>query len=216
MPPQDANPTPSFGGFGLRAMPQDVEVIVVDDGSTDGTHNAVRSVNHANLMYIRQVNGGPASARNAGIAAASGEFVVFTDDDCVPTGSWPWPLVNRLSNAATGVAGVGGRVLPVNGGLFSRYYTFHRILEPPPNCAYVVTANCTYRKEVLVEVGGFDSAIKHPGGEDPALSAAVRTAGYSLGYEPSAVVLHEYRESLWDFLKTFNRYGKGCANVVDA
>lgn len=109
----------------LEAMPSEIEVIVVDNGSSDGTHNAVRSVDHPNLLYLRQANSGPASARNAGIAVASGEYVVFTDDDCVPTGTWPQSLVDRPANAAPTIAGIGGRVLPVNRVLFSRYYTFH-------------------------------------------------------------------------------------------
>ncbi len=92
----------------LAALPSDVEVIVVDDGSWDGTKRAVNDHGHAGIRCIRQANRGPASARNAGIAAASSEFVAFTDDDCVAIAPWPWPLVDRLRQEPRGVAGVGG------------------------------------------------------------------------------------------------------------
>ena len=143
-----------------------------------------------------------------------GDYIAFTDDDCVPVEPWPWPLVKHLESAGSQIAGVGGRVLPLRDGLLSRYYSFHHILEPPESCSYLVTANCIYRRGVLVRVGGFDTNITHPGGEDVGLSTKVRAEGYRLAFEPNATVLHDYRESLQDFAKTFYRYGKGCAYVM--
>ncbi len=198
----------------LAHQPTDVEVIVVDDGSTDGTEEVIARVSHPRLVYIRQPQAGPASARNRGVEVASGDYVVFTDDDCVPVEPWPWPLVRRLEQEDGLVAGVGGQVRPLHSGMFSRYYTFHRILEPPSSCSYLVTANCAYRKRVLFEVGGFDSQIKSAGGEDSGLSINVRTRGYRFMFEPRATVLHEYRESFRYFLHTFYRYGKGCGYVM--
>ena len=186
----------------------------MDDGSTDETGEALAQLAHPRLVYIKQPNRGPASARNKGVEAASGYYVALTDDDCVPVKPWPWPLVARLEKEGRLVAGVGGRVRPLHRRLLSRYYTFHRILEPPPSCSYLVTANCAYRREVVLEVGGFDSGIKHPGGEDAGLSMKIRAEGYHLVFETTAIVLHEYRESLTDFVKTFYRYGRGCAYVM--
>lgn len=198
----------------LRALPLDLEVVVVDDGSTDGTPGVPERVSHPRLRFIRKSNGGPATARNRGTRTATGSIIVFTDDDCVPSPGWPWPLVDRLSREPPSVGGVGGRVLPLGNGLVSRYSTFHRILEPPQSCSYLVTANCAYRREAFEAVGGFDESIRKPGGEDPDLAFRVRARGYGLAFEPSALVRHDYRENPLDLARTFYRYGKGCAHVV--
>lgn len=66
----------------------DFEVIVVDDGSNDGTHEYLRSLGHA-IRIVQQANGGPGAARNAGVRAASGKYVALLDSDDL----WfPWTL----------------------------------------------------------------------------------------------------------------------------
>lgn len=198
----------------LRALSPEVEVVVVDDGSSDETPHVPARVGHPRLRYIRQGNAGPASARNLGARVARGDILAFTDDDCVPSPGWTQALAVRLADEPDEVGGVGGRVLPVRRGLISRYSTFHRILEPPGSLSYLVTANCAYRREAFEAVGGFDEAIRKPGGEDPDLAFRVRAKGYRLAFEPSAVVHHDYRENPLDFARTFYRYGRGCAHVM--
>lgn len=207
----------------LRALEAQVlqatEVIVIDDASTDRTPEMlrgwVRRPSH-NFQWERlDVNGGPARARNRGIALARSEWVAFTDDDCAPEPGWLATMAARAKAAPAAVAGIGGRVRPAEPGLVADYMTVHRILEPPPSCSYLVTSNCIYRRQVLLDVGGFNENVRTPGGEDPGLSFAVRQAGYSLGFCPEAVVRHHYRESIVDFIKTFYRYGRGCRLVMD-
>src|SRR5947209_6149687 len=61
------------------------EVLVVDDGSTDGTPDILRHlVVRFALRLIEQAHGGPSAARNLGVANAGGELIVFLDDDVVP------------------------------------------------------------------------------------------------------------------------------------
>jgi GT2 family glycosyltransferase len=198
----------------LRALPLEVEVIVVDDGSSDGTSRVPSRVGHPKLIYVHQSNRGPAAARNFGVRTATGDILAFLDDDCVPQPEWMGALVGRLCHEPPSVGGVGGRVLPLSTGLISRYSTFHRILEPPDSCAYLVTANCAYRREAFESVGGFDESIRLPGGEDPDLALRVADRGYRFVYEPRAIVRHDYRESILDFARTFYRYGRGCSRVV--
>ena len=196
------------------------EVIVVDDATPSGSTPAVlerwKDRPTSFRLHVERLlrNGGPARARNAGVKIATGTWVAFTDDDCEPEPGWVAALQCAASGAGAKVAGIGGRVLPATTGLVSEYMTMHRILEPPPSCSYLVTANCMYRRSVFESVGGFDERVRQPGGEDPGLSFMVTDAGHQLGFCPEAVVRHHYRESALDFLKTFYRYGRGVRLVV--
>jgi glycosyltransferase involved in cell wall biosynthesis len=66
----------------------DLEVVVVDDGSTDNTEAAVRAIDDARVRYVRQVNAGGCAARNAGAAAGRGRWLAFLDDDDVVEPAW--------------------------------------------------------------------------------------------------------------------------------
>ena len=195
-------------------IPPEVPIVVVDDGSSDGTEEAIAHLGRTNLQCMHQENAGPAAARNAGWERAGTDLVIFTDDDCIPAAGWARAMTSLMDRLPKSVGGVGGRVLPLGDGWVSRYSTFHRILEPPASCSYLVTANCCYRRSAIAEAGGFDSRIRRPGGEDPGLSLRVRRLGYELMFEPSAIVYHQYRENIIDFARTFFRYGEGCACVL--
>lgn len=193
------------------------EVIIVDDGSSQDAANivAAAAARHGYTLLRDHSSRGPAAARNRGWSHASGDLIAFTDDDCVVDEGWLEALSAALEAAPSQVAGVGGKVLPATPGLVSDYMTLHRILEPPRSLSYLVTANACFRRSALRAVGGFDEAVRTPGGEDPGLCFALRRLGYTFREAPDAVVRHHYRESLKDFLKTFYRYGRGCRVVMD-
>jgi glycosyltransferase involved in cell wall biosynthesis len=91
------------------AAQKDVElqVIVVDDGSTDDTSDVARE--HGVTVIRHEVNRGLAAARNTGVQAATAPVVAFLDDDCEPEPEWARELVDAY---ADGVVGVGGAVVP--------------------------------------------------------------------------------------------------------
>ena len=195
------------------------EVIIVNDGSADQTRIILKSWELDKHKFIPIVfhnpkSLGPGAARNIGIQLASSDVIAFTDDDCILPSSWISSIIKSRHWERREIAGIGGKVFSFRKGTVSEYYSYHRILDPPKYNQYLVTANACYLKNRLLEVNGFDETHKYPGGEDNGLSFKLVNHGYKFGFEKNMVVLHDYRTSLISFLKTFYRYGKGCAEIT--
>jgi glycosyltransferase involved in cell wall biosynthesis len=201
-----------------QSYPSDrYEVIVVDNGSEDGTADYLRQLaDQGRLHYIRQRPLGPAVARNVGARAACGEVVVFTDDDCLPEAGWLAALAESYIPGATPLAvAVGGRVENVSDGHWlHRFYAAqgnrHRAnhLERP---AYLDTANASFRRSVFLAVGGFSEHFSRPCGEDVDLGFRLVAAGYELHTDSQAVVWHVGRTSLWGMMRQSFDRGRGNA-----
>ncbi len=194
------------------------EVIIINDGSNDQTSKFLKGWENENHKFIPIVlnkfkSEGPGAARNIGIQLASSEAIAFTDDDCILHLSWIKAIkISKLWEKKE-IAGIGGKVIHFRKGVVSKYYSYHRILEPPKYNQYLVTANACYLKVCLLEVNGFDESHRYPGGEDNGLSFKLANKGYDFGFEKNMIVIHDYRTSLISLLKTFYRYGKGCAEI---
>ena len=205
----------------MAAFDGRAELILVDDASPVPVGQALGPLAADPRLRVvtLRANGGPAAARNAGVAAAAAPVVAFTDDDVVVHERWLRELAVYLRDASRKVGGVGGRVLALGDDLFSRYYEYHHILDPflmdDGRVLYLVTCNCAYRRGVLEEVGGFDEALRQAGGEDPGLSFKVAAAGYELHRHDEALVWHDFRPGWRDFARTFARYGRGCRHQAE-
>lgn len=205
---------------GLSKKPE--EVMVVDDGSA--TPYQAPSLPGLDVRVLRHDSPtGPGKARNTGVHASTGDILLFTDDDCIACDGWIESMTERLaSGRESGLGGCGGSVRAFGKDLFSRYYDFHRILEPRPHdranprrIPYLVTANCGVWRHAFMRAGGFDGRIPTAGGEDAAFSMRMAKMNYYFEHVAEARVLHRYRPSLSDFCKTFYRYGLGGRYVVD-
>ncbi len=203
---------------GLNYPKSDFEVIVVDDGSSDGTYEYMLKYSKTtklNFSFISQKNSGPAAARNVGLKYAKGKYVAYTDSDCIVDKNWLWELLKGFTS--DDIAGVGGSAEGVGDDIFSRYFAqtgmySTRVLDG--TVAYLLTLNACYRKDILQLFNGFNEEFKQPGGEDPDLSFRIRKKGYLLAYNPKAIVYHHHKASTKSFLKTFRNYGKGQALLV--
>lgn len=146
------------------------------------------------IKFYRQRNAGPAAARNHGIKYAESELVVFTDDDCMPAPNCLEIHMSSLSEDQK-CAGVGGSVIRKRNRIISRYIDDVGVMAHPIHNGevhYLITANALFRSLCLVEVGGFDSRIFCPGGEDPDLSFRLRDHGYYFSSTHLAVIKHEH------------------------
>jgi GT2 family glycosyltransferase len=170
-----------------------VEVVIVDDASTDGTWPELqRLATAAAGVEVRPIrldrNQGPAVARNAGWRAARGPVVAFTDDDCVPARGWLAALLGRLDRAGAGV--VQGQTVPDPDGM-APVHPFAHTVEVTAEWGWYETCNIAYRRELLEALGGFDERFRLPWGEDTDLAWRARESGARIAFEPAAVVLHD-------------------------
>ncbi|MHB8636580.1 MAG: glycosyltransferase family 2 protein [Fimbriimonadaceae bacterium] len=141
----------------------DYEVIVVNDGSPDGTSDLLRPLAAAGrIRYFEQPNGGQASARNRGLAEARGEFVAFLDDDdCWPADKLAWqvPLLGSLP----GCVGVAGVFVELHSGSRTDWQIAgERALGPADFVDGAVIRSpgqALFRRSALAELGGFDRRI---------------------------------------------------------
>lgn len=163
------------------------EVVVVDDGSVDGTPAVLdRSAATGDLplkVIRRASSGGPGAARNEGWRATSSALVAFTDDDCRPRPDW----VQRLALAAGGADVVQGRVVP-DPEQTDRGGPFVRTLDVGGS-PFFETANIAYRRQLLEQLDGFDERMRR--GEDTDLGQRALRGGAAVAYDPDAVVDHE-------------------------
>lgn len=186
------------------------EIVIVDDGSTDDTAQTLETF-AGQISYIFQPNRGPAAARNAGIRAARGNLIAFTDSDCLPSKNWLLNLIAEFDSPL--VAGVGGLVKSADGSWIGQYIDEAGFLNPQPKNAtqipYLITANACFRRAALLEAGLFDERFRKPGGEEPELCLRLSKLGYDFRLAKEAIVLHHHRQTVIHLLKTVANYGEG-------
>jgi glycosyltransferase involved in cell wall biosynthesis len=196
----------------------DYEVILVDGNSSDFTREI--GARFGAKVLLQEGTGRPA-ARNTGINAASGEWVVFTDADCFPARTWLSALVGAAEKAAAAGTCYGGagktigymssspaaRYVDHTGGLDAEKHLSH------PRFPCAPTSNLMYRRDVLLEVNGFDERYH----SYAFCELHYRLCGLDLGqfvYVPNAVVLHLHRQGWQEYWKQQVGYGRGYAQFM--
>jgi glycosyltransferase involved in cell wall biosynthesis len=185
VPARDASATIAATMRALEAQTGDYEVIVVDDGSRDGTAELARSSPLGPTVVELPEARGPGNARNAGVAVARGSLLAFTDADCEPEPGW---LAAGLAHAPNADL-IQGVVTPA-----SRFAPFDRTIAFTRETGLYETSNLFVSKEIFERVGGFsdfvDPANPHGFGEDAEFGWRCRRLGARTSFAEDAVVRH--------------------------
>jgi glycosyltransferase involved in cell wall biosynthesis len=198
----------------IKQCPADsrIEVIVIDDGSSDDTKQQAEAAGATVLSMSDSAQGGnPAIARNRGAAVSKGDPIIFLDADCIPEDNW---LALLLKGHAQGFMVVGGSLALPPGLSFSArcdyycgwYHTHPKrpagIVSQHPPC------NVSVRREAFMNTCGFVErqpiAYAH---EELAWQAQLQSRGEQIYFESKAIVAHYNRPGFANLLRRSYRWG---------
>ena len=204
----------------LKYPKDEFEIIIIDDGSLCPLSNVLQRFNDAlPLRLYRQSNLGPAAARNLGAHHASGEYLVFTDDDCRPTSDWLNLLSVRVKKSPN--SAISGRrvnicvnnVFSIASEIIAEVACAH-FNGSSGNAGFISTSNLSLPARRFKEIGGFDESFRTA--EDRDLGQRWRERGYFIYYAPEIVVYHANSLSLTKLWKRYFKIGQGARQFADA
>lgn len=197
------------------APARDFEVIVVDDGSSDGTARMLHDCSPPFVMRaVSQANAGPAAARNRGIELAAGEFCLFLDDDVVAARELVAEHL-RAQRESGGVVGIGRLrlVMASRGGLatyFARWWEGHYAsLEAgsaEPDFWACFSGNLSAPTAALRQIGGFDESLSRT--EDVELGYRLQLAGLGIAYIGAASAEQRHAKGFRAMVRDYDRAGE--------
>lgn len=218
-----------FAALAAQRSRYPFEVLLVDNGSTDGTFRFAKKLIEETKGYrklfrlLRERRPGSSSARNKGASQALGQVLLFTDADCRVSPNWveemAAPLLERNPGLDYPVAAVGGRTMSDFSHHQGKKPTFveryldqlfdfweaDRLAAFPAFLPWAPTCNLAVKKEVFDGLGGFDTSWKNAA-YDVDLCWRLVLCGFVLGYAPDATVQHLRRRNLKGLVRQMENY----------
>ncbi len=200
------------------------EVIIVDDGSTDGTDGWMYDFSKTStidLKFVKQNHQGPGAARNLGMQTAQGDVFVFIDSDCTAPANW-LSLIKKTFDENSDVLAYGGRddaradfpplLLAINYSMTSFLTTGGMRGGKKKRLAkfYPRSFNMGLHRKLYEQIGGFGS-LRH--GQDIEFSNRIIKSGAKVVYIPESVVYHKRRTSLKKFYRQVFNWGVARINL---
>lgn len=194
-------------GLAAQTGAPSFEVIVVDDGSTDGGGGLAE----ARARVIRQPNAGPAAARNHGAGDAAGGIVLFLDADCVAPANWVADMAHALDTARFDA--VMGTIGMANDGVVPRLVQseindrYRGMAAATGGVDFIAAPACGFRRDVFLALGGFDERLRHA--EDVEIAYRVTAAGHRIAFVDTAPAAHAHQTTWGQFIRTKFRRAVG-------
>lgn len=202
------------------------EVVVVNDGSSDGTKEAVENIRKKlmyDLKFFNEKRRGISHAKNIAIKKSQGDIIVSTDDDCLFEKTWLKKLIKPLNDLKNGAVGGPDRAIKNenvlaksidfafssfigSGGIHGRFLKIKLGNAYPPGC------NMAFKREIVKKIGFFDETLAP--GEDTDFNHRIEEAGYKLDYVPSAFVWHRPRNSIRKFIPYTFKRGRARVEII--
>lgn len=184
------------------------EVVVVNDGSTDGTEAIIKRFP---VKLISTENHGLSSARNTGWQASDGEIVAYIDDDAYPDPDWLDYLAASFETGQFSAVG-GPNLSPLEDGWMAQCVARApggptHVLLTDRTAEHIPGCNMAFRRETLEQIGGFDHRFR-VAGDDVDICWRILDRGEQIGFSPAALVWHHRRPSISAFWRQQRNYGR--------
>src|SRR3990172_5304538 len=193
---------------------RDYEIIVVNDGSSDGTREFLDKLQaEGKLRCFHQENQGPSRGRNLGLKHATKDYIACIDDDCLAPSGWLARYADNI--AATGCDGCGGGAVTGNRENIWAVTNDHimnffkkMVNDGSTVLPFLTSNNTVYSTAALKKVNGFDPSFRL-GAEERDLNLRLAEYGAKLIYDPQIVIEHHNDENVVKFFRHQFLAGKG-------
>ena len=185
----------------------DFEILIIDNNEKIDIFPLIK-IYPINYIKLKK-NYGLSLARNIGIKYAKGDIVIFLDDDAIPAEDFVEQHIKAHKNKD--IIGLRGKAIPINNKSIYNYFSYHYNYGDKPIPCYInLEGNSSFKKEELINIGGFNPKLEGAGGYE-GLELTYRIISKykdknKLIYYPNAIIYHDYSLNFFKYIKKMIRH----------